>query len=1109
MLARLPEKKMHLIKWLLAIGWLTLITSLFFDPISPLLTDPNNLASPFRLPKPSDLVESPVPSLGVSWQSFTRFTADPSTCVMVQGKCVEEQPYGMGARIFWAMIVPIGLVIIHIFGHELWRRICPLSFFSQIPRALGIQRKRKVKTETGREKLELVVVDKESWLGRNYLYLQFALFFIGLNLRILFVNSDRLALGIFLLFTIGSAITVGYLFAGKSWCQYFCPMAPVQMVYTGPRGLLDSYAHLGQEQLGITQSMCREVDKSGQEKSACVSCQSPCIDIDSERSYWEKITSPDQKLVYYGYVGLVISFYLYYYLYAGNWRYYYSGAWTHEETQIATLFNPGFYFNGQAIPIPKIIACPLTLGFFCWLTYFIGDRAEKIYQHFARKAGQELTLVQLRHRMFTLSTVIAWNIFWSFGSRPNLALLPPVIERLITGFLVICSGLWLYQTWGRGEEQYQRENLANKLRRQLDKLGFDIAKFLNRKVQELKPDEVFVLAKVLPAVDKQQRLKAYRGVLQEALEEGRTSSSDSLALLEDLREELGIDVNEHYDILKDIGISDPHLLDPKRQYKIETQMRLEAYYRNMESLIVEIVERGVPVAEAINSKREQIARLKEEYLISEAEDQEILNRLLGQESNLIRSAYKIIDNYLELGICDQALRNLPSNPDAPIYRFLRHLNYDRAKELICRFLSILEVLGNTEQAQQLARSISNWSPEIIANAINDPQQEIPWSERIDPAILSLVRQGDNSISTILTTLDTDPNATLASSGGRTLVANRTLVFDAKRNQQESALIPLLEEFLANGTPIFQAASLYGIANLDRERAKLVAQKIGQNRYQFPFIGEIIDRIEDSSKVFDRGQTVIKLSLVINQQKQEFVFTKPTITIGSSANNDMVIHDSRIADHHASLLLNDYGLSIRHMGSGTSIYLRNNEIFNSRVYLSPGDTLKFGLGDEIKLNVDWQIDRSAPSQVIIFEKMLYLFTSQIFSGLPANLLIEIAAKTTMQTYTQGEVILDHGQSVKYLMVLIEGEAEVSLPGQGIVGTVKPGETIGEMGVLTYQPSSAQVIAKTNSVKLLALADKELRHLISCNSSLASNMLTMMSRRLQSTLAKLSAEGVKHD
>lgn len=252
-----------------------------------------------------------------------------------------------------------------------------------------------------------------------------------------------------------------------------------------------------------------------------------------------------------------------------------------------------------------------------------------------------------------------------------------------------------------------------------------------------------------------------------------------------------------------------------------------------------------------------------------------------------------------------------------------------------------------------------------------------------------------------------------------------------------------------------------------------------------------------------------MRLAINQQRQELVFTKPTITIGSSANNDIVIHDSRIADHHASLLLNDYGLSIRHMGHGTSIYLHNNEIFNSRVYLSPGDTLKFGLGDEIKLNVNWQIDRSAPSQVIMFEKMLYLFTSQIFSGLPANLLIEIAAKTTMQEYTQGEVILDHGQPVKYLMVLIEGEAEVSLPGQGIVGTVKPGETIGEMGVLTYQPSSAQVIAKTNSVKLLALVDKELRHLISCNSSLASNMLTMMSRRLQSTLVKLSAEGVKHD
>ena len=51
-----------------------------------------------------------------------------------------------------------------VFGHETWRRICPLSFLSQIPRALGIQRQRKiVNNRTGKVRQELVRVAPNSW----------------------------------------------------------------------------------------------------------------------------------------------------------------------------------------------------------------------------------------------------------------------------------------------------------------------------------------------------------------------------------------------------------------------------------------------------------------------------------------------------------------------------------------------------------------------------------------------------------------------------------------------------------------------------------------------------------------------------------------------------------------------------------------------------------------------------------------------------------------------------------------------------------------------------------------------------------------------------------
>jgi hypothetical protein len=451
MFAKTPERQMHLVRWLLTCGWLLLIFSLFYDPISPWLTDPNNTLSPLRI--------------------------DPEVCVKVQEVCLKQTSYALGARLFWTMIVPAAIFILLVFGHELWRRICPLSFLSQIPRALLRQRQhRRVDAKTGKTSYELAKVKKNSWLGRNYLYLQFGLFYLGLCIRLLFVNSDRLALGIFLIFTIVSAIAVGYLYGGKSWCQYFCPMAPVQKIYGEPGGLLTSKAHEGERT--ITQSTCRIVNQEGKEQSACVACQSPCIDIDAERSYWDGITKPEQKLLYYGYIGLVISFYFYYYLYAGNWDYYFSGAWTHEANQLTTLLSPGFYLFNKPIPIPKLVAVPLTLGFFAGGSYFLGRKLEKSYKSYLLRTNQSLSKEQIQHRIFTLCTFVVFNLFFAFGARPNIALLPELGQYFYDILLVLVSTLWLYRTWGRSPDLYSRESLASRLRKQLSKLQLDVSRFL-------------------------------------------------------------------------------------------------------------------------------------------------------------------------------------------------------------------------------------------------------------------------------------------------------------------------------------------------------------------------------------------------------------------------------------------------------------------------------------------------------------------------------------------------------------------------------------------------------------------------------------------------------
>ncbi|NEZ57444.1 calcium-binding protein [Adonisia turfae] len=552
MLNRTSEQQMHRIRWMLTIGWLLIIFSLFYDPLTSWLTDPANTISPIRL--------------------------DSTVCVKVQGDCLVEQPYPIGARVFWAAVVPAGIFILFILGHEFWRRICPLSFLSQIPRALGLQRYRiRVNAKTGKTRKELVKVAKNSWLAKNYLALQFGLFYLGLCTRILFVNSDRLALGIFLVATIIASIYVGYLFGGKAWCQYFCPMAPVQKIYSEPRGLLNSAAHVDDRQK-ITQSMCRTVTQEGKDKPACVACQVPCIDIDSERSYWELITRPDQRWLYYSYFGLTVGFYVYYYLYAGTWDYYFSGVWTHEEQQLATLLNPGFYIAGHAIPIPKLIAVPLALGSFGLGSYWIGDQLEKRLKAYFLKRKRPTSIELIRHKMFTFYTFLVFNVFFMFGARPNLRLLPIPGQYLFTSVIAISSGLWLYRTWPRTPALYQREGLASRLRKQLRKINLDVGKFLEgRALDDLTANEVYVLAKVLPGFTHDKRLQAYRAILQESLEEGAMTSATSLDLLQNMRRELEITDEEHGACLADVGIDDPDLLNPDRQQSREDWLRLEGY----------------------------------------------------------------------------------------------------------------------------------------------------------------------------------------------------------------------------------------------------------------------------------------------------------------------------------------------------------------------------------------------------------------------------------------------------------------------------------------------------------------------------------------------------
>ncbi|MBW4669636.1 MAG: FHA domain-containing protein [Cyanomargarita calcarea GSE-NOS-MK-12-04C] len=1086
MISEVSEKKMHLVRWLLAVGWLILICSLIYDPISLWLTNPSNLISPFHINSKKNL--------------------DLLSCVKVQGVCLEEHPYGIGARIFWAMVLPIGIMILLVFGHEFWRRICPLSFFSQIPRALGIQRKRKiVNLETGSLRYELAGVEEGSWLSRNYLFLQFGLLYLGLNFRILFVNSDRMAMALFFVFTIASAISVGFLFKGKSWCQYFCPMAPVQMFYTGTRGLLGSDAHLKPAQ-SITQSTCRTIDISGQDKSACVSCQSPCIDIDAERSYWDGITRADQKLVFYGYFGLMLGFFVFYFLYAGNWDYYYSGVWNRELGQLRTLFNPGFYIFNRPIPIPKLIAAPVTLAVFSAAFYFICVALEKAYRNYLKQKNKFLNEEQVLHVCFVVCTFISFNVFFMFGGRSNLDILPNGAIIAINTIIALVSTMWLKRSLGRSKELYSRESLASSLRRQLNKLAVNWSNLLEgRSLQDLNPGEIYVLAKVLPGFNRQDRVGVYKGVLREALEEeGRNESSE---VLKGLRQELSVTDEEHYFVLGELGVEDPSLLNPQKQLSRENKLRLESYRRALELPILELVENGTPLQVAIERQQKQILALRQEYAITADEQEQVLAEMFNQDGVLLRTAETLLAGLQDLAVSSQILSNSVPNPQAPVYVLLRKAVLEKEKLVTTQLFRILEMLGDSPEAMNIARSTGILAVNVIGEILRSNEGQLGWQQRLGSRVFGSLRQQNQLTQRI--SLSTQAPSTHNGVATKPYTLGVPNQLGGKRVSHLGAINDVLIELLQDLDPLVQAASLYAL----HQSSPLVGiqsahQVLDTKENKDWLVKETAQRILGQSQHHNKIPIPTLIAQVRAMGRTERrTFQQPTIRVGRGDENDIIILDKRVSRQHAIFYVDRKGVSVKDLGSSNGLRIGSHQIHDQQIQLKQGDIVRFSSGDQLVILVQWEMrslqEDTITESVGTLEKLFWLYDSSFFQGLRANALIELARNASVRVYHPQQEICKMGTPATELIVLIDGEAMVLPSKIGKDVSISPGQTIGELGVLTHSHYVATVVTGGVKTRTLAIKAAYFEAVLSQDPILAKNLLEIVSTRLQESLGQASA------
>ena len=331
-----------------------------------------------------------------------------------------------------------------------------------------------------------------------------------------------------------------------------------------------------------------------------------------------------------------------------------------------------------------------------------------------------------------------------------------------------------------------------------------------------------------------------------------------------------------------------------------------------------------------------------------------------------------------------------------------------------------------------------------------------------------------------------------------------------RLSRSEAIHQVLVELLEDLDPLVQAASLYAlhqqnhavgmqyarqIMNLKQNKDSLVQETarsiLGQSQHQ---------------KQLDHVPTLIAQIKAMGRTERR-VFQQPTIQVGRGHENDIVILDNRVSRQHAIFYLDETGVSVKDLGSSNGLRIGKENIHDQQKQLKQGEIIRLSSGDDLVILVQWQMqlpqDQAIAHSAGTLEKLLWLYDSSFFHGLKANVLIELARNASVREYQPQEEICRMGATAVELIVLIDGEAMVLSGNTANNQTVLPGQTIGELEVLTHSYYVVTVVAVAEKTRALAIKAKDFEAALSHNPPLAINVLEMVSHRLQESLGQAAA------
>ena len=155
---------------------------------------------------------------------------------------------------------------------------------------------------------------------------------------------------------------------------------------------------------------------------------------------------------------------------------------------------------------------------------------------------------------------------------------------------------------------------------------------------------------------------------------------------------------------------------------------------------------------------------------------------------------------------------------------------------------------------------------------------------------------------------------------------------------------------------------------------------------------------------------------------------------------------------------------------------------------------------------------APDDEAVRERVATLRGFPLWEAFPEQLLRVVAEAMEVIPYDTGEPIIRRGEPGRHFSVMISGRAEVRIPGLGgtltTVATMKPGDSFGEMSLLSEEVTSADVVAVERS-GTFALGRKAFQELVSGNPVLLREFVRLLSRRVKASDVAISVARQKEE